>query len=283
MTATDLKTSSQFLLEADLEPQSITKSLVLIQTFLLLSLTAEKLGPTFAAGAGGLSSRSFVARAWSLATELNIHLVPDPKELLAGTGDTESKIARRLFVSLFTIDRWLAIGYGRPFCVVLPDNRLVLLAEDQQLLGQQSYQMARICTLLTQIIKSLPDILSIPASPAQSLEHNQRSKLVDLIQTLLDRVADDFAAFVGGLPILQAAFWHVELLVYRLNPVTDFSTMTEKTMKLLNTLEDAKTSPLFHHFAALCGISIAEIALHQQDNKAIASSVAQLDQVLSTQ
>lgn len=271
---TDLKTTSQLCIEAEFEAASLMNSIILVQTYILLALTAQELGPSLAHAGSATSSQKFLSQAYTLILGL------ESDRALKGSGDSDVKMVRRLHVVTYILDRWLAVGFASPFRVQVPSDRLVLLPKDKDVLGPQCYQMARMATLLTQLAKASHAFS--PSSPPSPRELEQRSVTADLMQTLLDRTADDFAAFGDADPLLQAAFRHVDLLAQRLKPETDVEAVTRKTLRLLDTLDASFTSPLGYDFAALCSLSVADIALHEPGNKAVASSVSRLEQILNT-
>ncbi|KAF2098184.1 hypothetical protein NA57DRAFT_76978 [Rhizodiscina lignyota] len=263
---------------------STAKNLVMIETLILLALTTDALGPVPAHGAAMPSSRSWLSRANILATDIRINLRPNPQKLTEGMGDSESKLARRLYVAIFILDKWYAIGNASP--QMISARGLTLLPEDLSagMLGQQCYQLARLSFVLAHLADIIPDFPPslntdlLDPSPLQQM----KNMAATLCQAQIDRMREDMQSYIANYPVLHAAFWHVESLVLRLQEYVPQASLVEHAGKVLNILpnEIVQPSPFFHHFAALAGVTLAESAV-QNGVEGIAAEASILDQILS--
>lgn len=156
-----IKTAAGLFGQAEFEPPSTAKSLILIATAMFLALATEALGPAPSHGGASPSSRDWLSRANGIANNIKIHMKPSPQKLTEGAGDTEAKFARRLYVALFIMDKRLAIAYATP--QLISASGLTLIAEDRNLLGQQCYYLAR------KLLRRLVETFAIPDSTSYRL------------------------------------------------------------------------------------------------------------------
>lgn len=131
--------------QLETSPRTMSSNLVLLHTLMLLAIetcnraqpspvTQPELG-TLQAGQVSLCS------AVGLAHMMKLHKSQLSDRFLESETDSDEKIARRTWWSLVIMDRWNASSTATP-CLI-PDTATVVLAEDQQLLGDITYHFAR--------------------------------------------------------------------------------------------------------------------------------------------
>jgi hypothetical protein len=112
--------------------------LVYLQILLLLAIEAANRTPGTTRGHVGLSQSVWLGSAVGLAYELKLHEYKPP---LTDDPDSDEKLGRRIWWSLVIMDRWHAASMSTP--LLIPDSAVVLMPEDQSLLGESLYHLTR--------------------------------------------------------------------------------------------------------------------------------------------
>ena len=134
---------------------NISTNMVYLQTMLLLAIEAGNRGPVLN-GQASLPQSVWLGTAIGLAYSMKLHVNKSPDKQTENDADSDDKLARRIWWSLVIMDRFHATSAGSP--LLIPDNCVVPLPEDQTLLGDVLYQLAR---------KS-PSTIEIPLSNTMS-------------------------------------------------------------------------------------------------------------------
>ncbi|CAD0047350.1 unnamed protein product [Aureobasidium pullulans] len=194
-----------------------------------------------------------------VAGQLEINLVR-PRERFATEGDpdSEERLARRVWWVLFILDRWHASSTSD--LLKLPENSVVLLPEDQILLGESTYHLAR----LSFIIGHLAAILTTTKTPETNVmaPSNPASSLLGLtLAGEIDRFRESVESVWGSLNLVHLSYHHCHLLIKRLNPTTEPTELIGHAVKVATVLNQRQTpiTPLNHHFAALAAMTLCEL------------------------
>ena len=234
-------------------------NLVYLQTLLLMALESDNHGPATMRGQAGPSRAEWLGRAAGVAGQLEINLMrPRESFVTEGDPDSEERLARRVWWVLFILDRWHASSTAD--LLKLPENSVVLLPEDQTLLGESTYHLAR----LSFIIGHLAAILTTTKTPETNVmaPSNPASQLLGLtLAGEIDRFRESVESVWGSLNLVHLSYHHSHLLIKRLNPTTEPTELISHALKVATVLNQRQTpiTPLNHHFAALSAMTLCEL------------------------
>ena len=234
-------------------------NLVYLQTLLLMALEADNHGPATIRGQAGPSRAEWLGRAAGVAGHLEINVVRSGSQsIMEGDRDSEERLARRVWWVLFILDRWHASSTAD--LLKLPEHSVVLLPEDQMLLGESTYHLAR----LSFIIGHLAAILTTTKTPSTDVmaPSNPASSLLGLtLAGEIDRFRESVESVWGSLNLVHLSYHHCHLLIKRLNPTTEPTDMVDHAVKVAQVLNSRLTpvTPLNHHFAALAAMTLCEL------------------------
>jgi hypothetical protein len=133
LKAAQLITSFQF---ESAPPASLSINLILLQTMLLLAIKAGQ-----ARTPVGPSQSLWLGNAIGLAYTLKLHQHKQPEHSGEEDPDTDERLARKIWWALVIMDRWHSSSTSSP--VLIPDSSVVIFQEDQALLGDSLYHIAR--------------------------------------------------------------------------------------------------------------------------------------------
>jgi hypothetical protein len=122
---------------------SASTNLVYLQTLLLMAIEAENHGP-LTKGQTGPSQSVWLGSAVGLAYSMKLHVHKTPDKQSENDADSDDKIARRIWWTLVMMDRWHSSSTSSP--VLIPDGSVIVFPEDQALLGDTLYHVARKCS-----------------------------------------------------------------------------------------------------------------------------------------
>lgn len=116
-------------------------NIVFLQTMLLFAIAFDNDAFYHPKFAGGDFSRSvWISNTISLAYAIKLYLYK-PEKLRDANPDSDEKVARRIWWSLYIMDRWNAASSSSP--VMIPDTASVLYPDDLPLLGDTLWNLAR--------------------------------------------------------------------------------------------------------------------------------------------
>jgi hypothetical protein len=234
-------------------------NLVYLQTLLIMALESDNHGPATIRGQAGPSRAEWLGRAAGVAGQIQINTIPAPSQsVMEGDRDSEDRLARRVWWVLFILDRWHASSTAD--LLKLPENSLVLLPEDQILLGESTYHLAR----LSFIIGHLASILTTTKTPSTDVmaPSNPASALLGLtLAGEIDRFRESVESVWGTLNLVHLSYHHCHLLIKRLSPTTEPLELIEHAVKVATVLNSRLTpvTPLNHHFGALAAMTLCEL------------------------
>merc|ERR1712225_157642 len=107
----------------------------------------------------GRSRSVWLGGAVGVSYSMKLHLHKPFDKLTENDPDTDEKLGRRLWWSLVIMDRWHASSTAGPS--LIPDSSVVVYPEDQALLGDDLYQLARKFILCSN--RKRADILTVQA------------------------------------------------------------------------------------------------------------------------
>ena len=236
-------------------------NLVYLQTLLLMALECDNHGPATVAGQAGPSRAEWLGRAAGVAGQLEINVIRstnNQQSIMEGDHDSEDKLARRVWWVLFILDRWHASSTAD--LLKLPENSLVLFPEDQYLLGESTYHLAR----LSFIVGHLAAILTTTKTPSTDVmaPSNPASSLLGLtLAGEIDRFRESVESVWGSLNLVHLSYHHCHLLIKRLASTIEPPEMVSHAVKVATVLNSPRTpvTPLNHHFGALAAMTLCEL------------------------
>ncbi len=136
--ASELMTGSQF--DASTGRTKAT-NLIYLQTMILLALEADNHGPAKQRGQSGPPRAVWLGAAVGLSYFMKLHTNPPRNRVTLGDLDSDENLGRRNWCVLVILDRWQAVSTTSP--LLIPDTSVVLVPEDQSLLGDSVFHLAR--------------------------------------------------------------------------------------------------------------------------------------------
>ena len=106
---------------------------------LLMAIEADNRDP--ARAQVGPSQSVWLGSAVGLAYSMKLHVHKSANQQADSDPESDDKLARRIWWSLVIMDRWHAASTSSPLLV--PDASIVISPEDQALLGESLYHLAR--------------------------------------------------------------------------------------------------------------------------------------------
>jgi hypothetical protein len=120
-------------------------NLIYLQIMLLLAIEADNRDPASTRGQAGPPQSVWLGSAVGLAYSMKLHVQKMSSQQSENDPDSDDKLARRIWWSLVIMDRWHAASTASP--LLIPDTSVVVYPEDQALLGENVYQLARESTV----------------------------------------------------------------------------------------------------------------------------------------
>ena len=136
--ASELITGSQF--EAPTTRSKAT-NLIYLQTMILIALEADNHGPATKRAQPGPPRALWLGAAVGLSYSMKLHINPPRGRFAPGDMDSDENLGRRNWCTLVILDRWHAVSTSSP--LLIPDTSVVLLPEDQSLLGDSTFHLIR--------------------------------------------------------------------------------------------------------------------------------------------
>jgi len=256
-------------------------NLVYLQTLILMALECDNHGPATTKGQAGPSRAEWLGRAAGVAGQLGYTAVRPKDSFRNGDDDSdgEEKLARRALWILFILDRWHASSTAD--LLKLPENSLQLLPEDQILLGESTYHLAR----LSFIIGHLSSIITTTKTPETNImaPSNPASHLLNLtLVGEIDRFRESVDSVWGSLNLVHLSYHHVHLLIKRLSPSSLPTDLIAHALRIATLLNQRHTpiTPLNHHFGALAGMTLCELVNVPRTRKEAIKGLIELKRAL---
>ncbi|KAB8345906.1 hypothetical protein FH972_022961 [Carpinus fangiana] len=271
--AAELISASQF---AAISTRTLSTDIIYIQSLILMALASDNFGPATMRGQVGPPRAEWLGRAIGMATHLKLNTARSRDRIGEGDPDADEKLGRRVWWILFILDRWHSSSTNS--LLQLPDNSSALIAEDQIMLGESTYHLAR----LSYILGHLSTILQGPA------DLMSRSNVAAPIITLtilgeIDRFRESVESQLMGPPnLVHLSYWHVRLLVLRLTSNTAPHELLAPATKMASILNSMHTTitPLNHHFAALAAMTLVELSEFDETRTAAETAIRDIVEAL---
>ncbi|KAI9702830.1 MAG: Glucose-responsive transcription factor [Candelina mexicana] len=249
--------AAKHLLEYQFEqntPRTVLSNLMHLQTLILLVLAAERQGPANMNGQSGQSKAEILAHAVGLAGKLKLHITPDYKRISDYSPDSDEKLFRRAWLTLIILDRWHACGTSSP--VLIQDASVVLLPEDQMVLGTAPYQLAQLSSILG-------DLAFMFAAPEKLVcVPRANAPLIDkLLQGQLRLFRSSADAAMDSPNLVSLAYMHARLLIKKHMCSTQPDELLGLAHEIAGMLNNsaAPVTLLDHHFAALAALVLVDL------------------------
>jgi hypothetical protein len=168
------------------------------------------------------------------------------------------------------MDRWHAASTSSP--LLIPDTSVVVNPEDQALLGEKFYQLARksanstvssfhlTCLGLSVVLGHftlVPTDLPTPGVPSTSL-------LGTLLRGELERLRESFPSSFfppSNYPLIHLCYWYLRILMAMRLPESEPQDLLDPGMNIVTQLKNnaGLVSPLTHHATAFAAAALIEL------------------------
>ncbi|KAI5787810.1 hypothetical protein FPQ18DRAFT_262738 [Pyronema domesticum] len=271
--ACELCVASQF--EAQDPRSSTATSLLYLQTTILMALEADNHSPaTTRSGTSGMPKAAWVGSAVGLAYAMKLHCNRTVDRYTHSDPDSDEKLGRRAWWVLVVLDRWHAISTSSP--LFIPDSNVVLLPEDQTLIGLTPWHLVRLSCILGHLSEAFTTADEI-VSAASLNPYISR-----LLRGELERFRESVEVVWGSLSLLHVAYYHVKLLVLRHNSASEPRQLLEPALRMATMLDHSSMpiTPLNHHFAALALITLVDLGEVEETRLEARRGVGMIDEAI---
>ncbi|KAI9870625.1 MAG: Glucose-responsive transcription factor [Pleopsidium flavum] len=235
--------------------RTTSTNLIYLQTMVLMALQADNHGPVTTRGQVGPPRAVWLGAAVGLSYSLKLHINPSRNECAAGDLDSDNNLGRRNWWTLVILDRWHAASTSSP--LLIPDTSVVLLPEDQSLLGDSVFHLARLSCIvghLAELFVAPEDLMASSSSSAPLIGK--------LLSGEMERFRESVDSVIGSLSLVHLSYWHIRLLMKRHTPGSEPTDLLGPAQIMASILNNNATpiTPLTHHFAALAALTLVELA-----------------------
>ncbi|RKF77979.1 putative transcriptional regulatory protein [Golovinomyces cichoracearum] len=245
----------QYILVSSLEDTTsrhLRVNLVFLQTMLLFAIAVENNALHHPKILGSFSHSVWISSTISLAYAIKLFRLK-PKKLKDTNIDADENVARRLWWSMYIMDRWNSAGTSSP--VLIPDTASVLYPDDLPLLGDALWNLARLSTILghlstiNTVSNTLPP-LSVPLASAYGAT----------VKGELERVRENLLSN-DCHPLVLMAYWHLRILVELQLVDSEPNDLIDIAVKAINHLSHNFDfdSPLKYHFILLIILTLIDL------------------------
>ncbi|KAL7271472.1 Glucose-responsive transcription factor [Rhizina undulata] len=254
--------------------RTMPTNLLYLQIMIFMALEADNHGPATMRGQLGLPRAAWLGAAVGLAYNLKLHHNRVRERHSSGDPDSDEKLGRRAWWILVILDRWHAISTSSP--LFIPDSSVVLLPEDQLLLGLAPFHIARLSCILGHLAEAFAT--SDEAATAASFN----PLLSKVLRGELERFRESVDGVWGSLNLLHVAYHHVKLLTLRHNSSTEPYQLLEPAQRIAAMLDSSQTriTPLNHHFAALALLTLVDLTEIPETREEAWKGIQQLTEAL---
>ncbi|KAH7346398.1 hypothetical protein BKA65DRAFT_399483 [Rhexocercosporidium sp. MPI-PUGE-AT-0058] len=255
--------AAQLVTLSELDPpsaQSFSTGIIYLQAMLLLATEAENRPPS-TSGYNDQTRSVWLGGAVSIAYSMKLHLNKPFNTLAENDHDSDENLGRRIWWSLVIMDRWHASSTASPS--LIPDSSVVVYPEDQTLLGDDLYHLARLSIILghTSAIALAPTDLPTLGIPRDAVYGT-------LLRGELERFRESLPATAlqpSNAPLLHMCYWHLRILVgltlVSLEPFDLKESAVNSLAQLVNN--SGLISPLTHHCTALVALAFLDLTEYE--------------------
>jgi Fungal specific transcription factor domain len=247
--------------------RSFATNLAYLQTLLLLAIEATNRAPGTSRGQVAVSQSVWLGSAVGLAYELKLHEYKLP---LTDDPDSDERLGRRIWWSLVLMDRWHASSMSTP--LLIPDGALVLMPEDQSLLGESLYHLTR--KSLYRIIESRTNILGLSiilghysiltTTPIEipSLGLPPFAILGTFLRGELERWREVLPESLSNSPLIHLCYWYLRISVELKQADSDSSSLLSSAIKIVTQLthNPSLVTPLTYHSTVMATLTLIKLA-----------------------
>jgi len=247
--------------------RSFATNISYLQILLLLAIEAGNRAPSVARGQAALSQSVWHGSAVGLAYEMKLHELKVP---LTDDLDSDERVGRRIWWSLVIMDRWHASSISTP--LLISDDALVLMPEDQSLLGESSYHLTRksihgLVNIYTDIL-GLSIILghytAVPIASAEipSLVVPASRIFGTLLRGELERWREVLPdSLLSNSPLIHLCYWYLRITLEVIQADTEPSSLLTPATKIVELLTHNSNliSPLNQYFSALATFTLMQL------------------------
>lgn len=247
--------STQHILESSLEDATsrpLRINILYLQIMLLLAIAAEMKALCHSGASGGYSRSFWISNAISLAYAIKIFL-PRPRKANDINMESDEHFARRLWWSIYVMERWNSASTSSPF--LIPDSASVLYPDDLPLLGETLWNLARLSTILGHVstiitVSSELPPFSVPLASVYSTS----------VKGELERFRESFLN-TESQPLVLMAYWHIRILVELQLVDSEPNDLVDIATNAINHIGQNSDfdSPLRYHFISLIILTLIEL------------------------
>ena len=247
--------------------RSFATNLAYLQILLLLAIEAGNRVPGAARGQAALSQSVWLGNAVGLAYEMKLYEYKAP---LTDDPDSDERLGRRIWWSLVIMDRWHAASMSTPLLV--SDNALVLMPEDQSLLGESlfhltrksAYFLADTCADNPGLSIILGHYLSVPTTSTEipSLGVPPFAVYGTLLRGELERWREVLPDSLFNSPLIHLCFWYIRIVLELKQADSDHSSLLTSAMKIVTQLTHNSNlvTPLTCHSTVLATLILIKLS-----------------------
>ncbi|KAK4201566.1 hypothetical protein QBC40DRAFT_305875 [Triangularia verruculosa] len=242
------------------------ENMLRLQVLTMLVIASDCQG---ASGGTAEWKTEILAQAVGLGYMMGLHAKRASEEVGAEGFDTnaDENVALRGWWVLVMLDRWAAVGSGRPTMVA--NNTVVVLPGLRFLVDEAVLGLIR----LSHVLGFLVSAMSNPRGSSDPFTTGPTTQLTeDVILIAREMARLSFPTGGTATPALQLAYWHIqvlfELLTTSRSPQRILEACKNSVSILANNTE--LICPLTHHFVTLVGVALVELCkLEEVEEQAV--------------
>ncbi|CAG8953457.1 hypothetical protein HYFRA_00010207 [Hymenoscyphus fraxineus] len=258
-----LKRASQLVVALQYENNpSTSTTLVYLQATMLLAIASEILIVRGKAG----SSRSFwLSSAVSLSYDFKLHQYRGQDNNVANDVDAEENVSRRIWWILVVMERWHASSVSSPSQI--PESSLVVRPEDQQILGDALYHLARLSIILGHISMAHVTTKDIPPLGVPVIQ-----LLEDVLRGEVERWRETLPASLSSSPLVLMCYWHVRIYLELRNAWPDPSELLMAAKHITSCVGQSSflNRPLVYYPASLAALVLVDLTAFEEGTREVA-------------
>ena len=251
----------------------LATNLTYLQILLLLAIEAGNRVPSAARGQAAASQSVWLGSAVGLAYEMKLH---ELKFFPTDDLDSDESLGRRIWWTLVVMDRWHAASMSTP--LLISDNAVVLVPEDQSLLGESSFHLARkitqrlinACTNCLGLSIILGHYSLVPSTEIPSLAVPPFDILGTLLRGELERWREVLPDSLSSSPLINLCYWYLRIAVELKQLDSELSSLLTPATKMVDLLTHNSNfiSPLNQYFSTLATLTLLQLAEHDNTTAA---------------
>lgn len=251
--------------ESSDSPRSPAINIVHAQALLLLAIDADWRGsPTVSSILGRAVALANTMRLWKLTTILH-----------GSEPDSDENLCMRIWWSLVLMDRWHAVGTGKP--VLISDASVVIPPGLESVVGDSCYYLIRKSSLghaelqsyfadrvlrkgLSKALGKVSGVISLLPPGASTTDPSIAGVLNDYVENYREDLPPHIEP--SSHPLVHLGYWHCRLVVTLLTPEASHTEILWPTRELINLLSanaDMR-NPLANHFGFLVSMALYKLS-----------------------